>query len=95
MQVGRGRLATQLGELALNTRKLGALLGERSVGGRALADERGDPAIQRFELDGRRRVRSRLRTCSLELGARLEERLARRFELVHPHLQLAARLFEL
>src|SRR5207253_11192461 len=44
------RPATQLRQLAVSTVQLGARLRERRLGDRALAYERSDPGIERFEL---------------------------------------------
>src|SRR5438477_555224 len=63
---------------------------------RALAYERSDPGIERFELrTRRRRFGHRLRPRLLELGTRLRQCRSGRFERVRPYLQFATRLVEL
>ena len=80
----------------MSTVQLGARLRERRLGDRALAYERSDPGIERFELRARRRrFGHRLRPRLLELGTRLRQCRSGRFERVRPYLQFATRLVEL
>src|SRR5438105_9625716 len=82
------RPATQLRQLAVSTIQLGARLHERRLVDRALAYERSDPGIERFELRvRRRRFGHRLGPRLLEFGARLRQCRSGRFELVRPYLQ--------
>src|SRR3954470_5365917 len=72
--------------------ELGACLCKRRLGRSALADERSNARVQRFQLFMWPR---RLRGRALEIGASVCERATRRFELVHADLSFAARLLEL